>query len=262
MKLADAQAHFMALLLDDGHQLPSGWGDHMGAGLDVYRNAYRGRLVDALRATFPRTAQWVGEDAFRAAAAHYLITHPPQGWTLDAIGAGFPEVLAELFAQDCEVSELAWLEWAMHSTFTAADDAPMTVAAIGPATAHFAEADWAAMRLRCVSSLQMHTVISNCAALWQSLGAGDGAEVAFLDNPQYCIVWRDGLAPVFRLIDAQQGHCLSRMAAGASFGEICDHLASASEPQSAATRAGEMLAGWFALGLVGGLDGPASTSQK
>ena len=78
-------------------------------GMAIYRNAYRARLSDALATSFDRTRRWVGDAAFAAASAHYIITHPPQSWTLDAYGDRFVAVLAELFAQDAEVAKLAWL---------------------------------------------------------------------------------------------------------------------------------------------------------
>ena len=105
--LALRQQEFLACLLDDATPLPAGWDTRRVAGMAVYRNAYRTRLIDALRETFERTAQLVGEDAFRRAAAHHLITNPPTGWTIDLTGERFAETCAELFAHDPDVAEVA-----------------------------------------------------------------------------------------------------------------------------------------------------------
>ena len=135
--LSSCQQEFLAQLLDDARTLPRAWTARHAAGMDVYRNAYRARLVDALRDTYPCTARWVGEDAFQQAAAHHAITHPPKSWTLDDVGEAFPDTLRELFAGDPEVAELGWLEWAMHRCFVAADAAPIDAAGFSAATASF-----------------------------------------------------------------------------------------------------------------------------
>ncbi len=70
--LLHAQDEFFACLLDDGAPLPPGWDARSAAGMAVYRNAYRTRLIDVLRNTFERTARLVGDDAFSQAAAHHL----------------------------------------------------------------------------------------------------------------------------------------------------------------------------------------------
>ena len=251
MSLAALQSEFMGHLLDDERRLPPTWGTRMAAGLDVYRNAYRARLVEALRETFACTAKWAGEQPFRAAAAHYLISEPPTGWTLDRVGGGFVETLEELFANDADVADLAWLEWAMHCAFTAADDPPLDLGGFAGCVAQFGEADWAELRLQFVPSLRLRRVRTNCANLWHSLqGEAAPDPETLLEAPSFCIAWREGLAPVFRLIDAEEGECLESMMLGAAFGEICSRLADRHDETIAAERAGEMIRRWLSLGLV------------
>ena len=90
MKLARLQHDFHRAITaseDDGDD--TGWDAPLRPGLRVYRNAYRTRLIECLRATFPRTLALTGEDAFTAAACHHLIVHPPRGWSLDDAARGF-----------------------------------------------------------------------------------------------------------------------------------------------------------------------------
>ena len=251
MNLAALQGEFMGHVLEDERPLPPSWRKRMAAGLDVYRNAYRARLVEALRETFPCTARWAGEEPFRAAAAHYLIGQPPRGWTLDRVGEGFVETLEELFVNDPDVADLAWLEWAMHCAFTAADDPPLDLGGFADRVAQFGEADWAELRLQLVPSLRLRRVRTNCAALWRSLQGEAAPDTETpLEAPSFCIAWREGLAPVFRLIDAEEGECLENLTGGASFGEICCHLADRHGETLAAERAGEMLRRWLSLGKI------------
>ena len=107
--LARRQQEFLAALLDEEAPLPAGWQVRHARGLAIYRNNYRGGLIDTLRDTYPRTEVLAGEAAFARAAAHHCITHPPSSWTLDQVGAGFSATCAELFRDDPDVAELAAL---------------------------------------------------------------------------------------------------------------------------------------------------------
>jgi hypothetical protein len=61
--------------------------------LDVYRRGYRSRLVGCLRETYPGLRHALGDEAFEAFALDYLQAHPPSGYTLNALGARWPEHL-------------------------------------------------------------------------------------------------------------------------------------------------------------------------
>ncbi|CAH0495246.1 DNA-binding domain-containing protein [Novosphingobium sp. CECT 9465] len=251
MSLAALQQEFMAQVFDETHPLPSGWNARMDAGLAIYRGAYRARLIDALRDTFPKTALWVGGDAFEQAAAHHLIQHPPAGWTLDLAGANFAETLVNLFAGDPEVPELAWLEWSMHLAFTAPDTDPIDAAGFAAATREFSEEDWAGMQVELVPSLHCRKVGHDCGALWTALAeSAPPASSPTLPKPQGCLVWREGFTPVFRLTSGDELQCLTVLRDGASFDEMCNWLATQSSPEEGVQQAGMMLGNWLSLGLV------------
>jgi hypothetical protein len=249
--LAQQQAAFMAQVLDDEAALPPGWTARHAAGMAVYRNNYRTALVEAMRATYERTARWVGEAAFARAAAHHLILHPPSSWTLDVIGDGFPDTLAELFAHDPEVPELAALEWAMHCAFTAADATPLDGLGLAAATAAFSEEDWGAMRIAFVPGCAVVPASHDLAALWQALATDpfDAPDYA-LAEPACLQVWREGLNPVFRPVDLAAGRALELALGGASFGEVCAALVEALGEDAGVARAGALLGEWLGDALV------------
>lgn len=249
--LARQQAGFMAQVLDEEAVLPPGWTDRQAAGMAVYRNNYRTALVEAMRATYERTARWVGEAAFARAAAHHLIQHPPSSWTLDVIGRGFPDTLAELFARDPEVPELAALEWAMHCAFTAADAAPLDGAGLAAVTAAFSEEDWGAMRIALVPGTALVATGHNLVALWQALAEDvfDAPDYA-LAAPTDLLVWREGLDPVFRQTDAAEALALAAVLRGARFGDLCAELVERFGEAAGVERAGALLGQWIGEGLV------------
>lgn len=223
-------------------------------GLEIYRNAYLSRLLGALQEGFALTRRWVGDESFDAAACHHVILHPPVSWTLDDYGAGFDRTLAELFAEDPEVGELAWLEWHMQRAFAATDgsvlDATMlTSGALGIA-------DWESVCFTPVSGFAMRPVATDCVSLWQALSQDDPpTEVLPLPLPLDCalIVWRKDLSPHFRIVDSAEAQALAAVAAGQQFGEVCAALAAKHGPEAAMSQAGALLGRWVQDGLIAGV---------
>lgn len=256
MNLAALQQEFIGQVLEGERPQPAHWDERMRAGLDVYRNAYRTRLVDALRETFEQTAKWAGEDSFRAAAAHYLISEPPRGWTLDLVGEGFVDTLQTLFANDPDVADLGWLEWTMHTAFTAPDERPLRLEDFAGATSTFAAHEWPAMKLHFLASLQVRPVTTDCASLWHSLRNDETpGSIAIETGPAVCLVWRDDFSPVFRLASELEGSCLDRMMRGAPFEAMCSDLQDGGDDESAAAEAGAMLRRWIEQGLIAAVVG-------
>lgn len=252
--LAQSQREFMAHLLEEERALPANWNDRQAAGMEIYRNAYRARLVDALRETYERTAKWVGEDAFRQAAAHHVIVNPPRSWTLDDVGDGFVDTVAELFAQDPEVAELAWLEWSMHRCFVAPNAEALDAAGFAMVTAAFEGDDWANLRLQFLPGTHQCEVAHDVAELWRALAEEQAARPDFvLAEPVHCIVWREGIKPVFMQVDIAEGAALSMMHDGKSYGEMCDTLIARMGEEQAVKQAGAMLGRWIHHGMISGL---------
>lgn len=250
-RLAQLQRTFLASMLDEVAPTPGEWDARREAGLAVYRNAYRARLVDTLRETFQRTERLEGEDAFRRAAAHHLISHPPASWTIDMAGARFAETCSELFAADPDVGEIAWLEWSMHQAFTAADCEPLTVAQFSAATECFGELEWESLTLELLPGTTMRRVTHDLRTLWNTLdGSSPEPVVTRLAEPAYALVWREGERPVFILVPEQEGRALSAIQRGETFGQMCTLLADDIDAADAAAIAGSMLLNWLKIGAV------------
>ncbi|OYX52015.1 MAG: hypothetical protein B7Y97_03940 [Sphingomonas sp. 32-66-10] len=249
--LAQLQDAFIACLHDDGAPLPPGLDATRAAGMAVYRNGYRARLLDVLAETYPRTARLVGVEAFHQAAAHHLIAHPPSAWTIDRAGEGFADTCADLFAHDPDVAELAWLEWAMQCAFTAADATPLTHAGFAAATAAFDAADWEQLVLEPIAGTALRPVTHDLPRLWCSLSNESGhATVERLEARHWLLVWREGEEAVFALLPDHEGVALAAAVGGASFGEICAGLAERLGQGEAAAAAGAILNHWLQMGVI------------
>lgn len=253
MRLIALQRQFLQSVSQPGDADDSGWPAPLHAGLQVYRNAYRARLMGCLQSSFPKSRAWAGDASFDAAASHHCIRRPPSSWTLDALGAAFDDTLAELFPDNPELAELGWLEWQMATLFTAADGARLDAASFADATAGFAEADWGALRLVIAPELVSRIVAYDVPALWSALSADTAQALiapAPLAAPATLAVWRVGLEPCFRLLAKDEAAALAQAADGASFDQICTLHADSTGGADTARLCGQWLGGWITGGLV------------
>lgn len=84
MRLSDWQAQVQAYLLNpDAQPNPALQASLLGSaalsaeqGLAIYHNAYRARLLEALRGDYPAVHGWLGDEEFDALALAYLDAHP------------------------------------------------------------------------------------------------------------------------------------------------------------------------------------------
>lgn len=83
--------------------------------LRIYSGSYQGRLVECMKSEYPALQLALGADLFTRFATEFLIAHPPESYTLTALGAGFPRYLRDTRPEDDElwpefIIELATLE--------------------------------------------------------------------------------------------------------------------------------------------------------
>ena len=253
--LADRQAAFMAQVLDDEAPLPAGWGDRHAQGMQVYRGNYRSSVVEALKSTYEKTERWVGEAAFQRAAAHHVITNPPASWTLDDAGAGFDQTCAELFKNDPEVAELAWLEWTMLESFTAKNVTPLDAEGFAAQSAQFGEEEWANLRITFLPCATARKVEHDLRAIWNALGEDELVRPpSRLQATGSVLVWREGERSTFMMGSAEEARAFQAAQSGTPYAEICMLLAgddpSEEEAHDAAMRAGALLGRWLNEGLI------------
>lgn len=214
-------------------------------GLRVYRNAYRLRLGEALEDVYEKTRQRLGDEAFFAAAAQYIETHCSMSWTLSDYGGRFPAMLKNLYPADPVAGELAALEWAMRRVFDGPDGEAVDSEALGGV-------DWESAVLHFVPTLQLLPVVTNCGAIWAAMAAADlPPAVAILSTPSALAVWRKGLAPHFRTIEAREHLAIRTARAGAPFGALCALMRGAgADNEETAAEVGGMLGRWLQDGML------------
>jgi hypothetical protein len=256
--LIDLQRRFHAAVTGVGEMTFEDWDPALHTGLSVYRNAYRARLIECLRSTFEKTWTWIGDESFDAAAAHHLIVKPPRSWTLDEVGAGFDETLAQLFPGDPEVAELAWLEWQMQQAFTGPDEPVLDAVGFAALSKDFTEETWASLRLSFVTSMRSRRIRTDCGAIWTAIATDGDMPDVLLGEARTLVVWRQGLSPRFRMLGPESSG-LATLQQGRAFGDMCETMVERLGP-AGIEAAGHALGVWIAQGLVRRAE--SSASQK
>jgi hypothetical protein len=219
------------------------------AGLEVYRHAYRTRLISSLRAAYDKSWAWMGDERFNEAAAAHITRHIPHSWSLDDYGANFSETLASLFPDDPDIADLAMLEWAMQAAFVKPDSLVADQAALA-AFVHSGK-DVERLRLWFVASFASFSVSTNCAAIWRAIDdSGEMPPLAHYDTPHIIAIWRTGFNPHFRDIDRPEASAMIAIAEGADFGDICQELLHAGKDESIRATAGAWLGRWIGDGMI------------
>lgn len=245
--LAALQHEFMRYL----HEAPNAFVDTLAAseGLapaaraHIYRNAYRVRLLDTLKDSFDKTWAWLGDDAFEDAGLRYIADHPPTQFSLRPFGDRYADWLNGAWPADPEVAELARLDWAMRNAFDGADAQPLD----GAALAGVSDEDWATVVFSLHPTAQMLRVQRNTLDLWHAMDRGDTPPAVIdLAQPVTVLVWRKGVQPHFRSIDAAEAGMLNALQRGTPFAAACETV----ESDDAQALIGGWLARWLEDGLL------------
>ena len=212
--------------------------------LAVYRDAYRLRTAEALRADFPALLGCVGRDAFDALCAPYVARHPSTSHTLADLGAHLPDWLRA--RRRPALAELAAFERALRTAFDAPDATPMTrdaLAALGPALVNYAPRLHPAVRL---VRLRWNTL-----PVWHAATAGqDIPASAPADRVGTVVVWRPGHEVRFRAVPADEAAAVRTGSRGGDFAALCAAVRHHRPAAETPARAAGLLATWARDGLL------------
>lgn len=264
MSLRDWQAQVQAYLLNpDAQPSPALRASLLGSavlsaeqGLAIYHNAYRARLLEALRGDYPAVHGWLGDEEFDALALAYVDAHPSQHFSLRWLGAELAAFIDGhlIPAQAAPLSELARLEWAFTLAFDASEGQPLSLAQMAELPAEA----WPNLQVRLLPSVQWLVCRHNSLALWRACKEQDdfpGSQP--LAQAQTCLIWRDHLITRYRSLSADEAAALQGMAVqGWSFAELCAELAHLGE--QAPVQAVSWLRQWLVDGLLQRVDGVQS----
>jgi hypothetical protein len=121
--------------------------------LEIYRDMYGVRMVEALDADFPALAAFLGHHKFEALVNAYVQRYPSMSYTLNRLGDHFPGFIANdaKITRRVFLSDLAKLELAMTDVFDEAESPSLEAGAL----ANVAPEKLGSARLRTIAALRL-----------------------------------------------------------------------------------------------------------
>jgi hypothetical protein len=220
------------------------------ARLDVYADAYRLRLVDALAANYPRLQRLLGSEEFAALAREYLTRHPSANPSVRWFGDQLADHLRDQpsFTASPWFSELARWEWAIAAAFDAPDHAPIDAGALAAVDA----ANWPVLQFTFHPSVQCMALSTNAPALFKALSEDAELPAPASVEARDWLIWRPELTPRYRSLPHDESAALRRAIGGGTFGDLCEILCEWHEPADVAVAAIRLLQQWIAEALIVG----------
>ena len=220
--------------------------------LDVYREGYALRLIEALTTDYPGVMAMTGAADFGHMARAYIAAtasrHPSIRW----YGKGLADFLerTEPYDRNPAAAEMARFEWALGEAFDAADAAPVAADAL---MALPPEA-WETLAFTALPSLRRLTLAFETPQAWQrreEVEPGDLA-VEAASEPLVWAIWRPDLVSNYRSLAPDEAAMLDALVAGKTFPELCEVLVPFTGEQQAPARAAGLLRAWIEAGMIAG----------
>jgi hypothetical protein len=206
--------------------------------IEIYRDAYRSRLVECLADDYPTLKHALGDEEFERLCCEYMTAHPSASPSLNFFGrhmASFSAAREHPLAGF--MTDLAALEWAMIEVIHAAQAPALSFAALQAIPA----ARWGAARLLPSETVRLVTFSYPVNAYLQRVRLGEEPEIP---APSWAstAVFRGG-ATVWRMdLDSMMAGVLGALFSGATLGDALEHMTHLPDfSEAAATR----VMGWF-----------------
>jgi hypothetical protein len=161
------------------------------ANIAIYRNNVVLNRINALRIAYPTLVALLGEEFFDAMVLIYVQQYAASSANLHAEGHNLPDFIAQFApANDYPyLSDVARLDWAIHTAHYATDAQPISAQAIAEQATHLAELCFTLHPA--VSILQSNWPIASILAMHHGEAAPDN-----LNTAECVLVWRDQYAKI------------------------------------------------------------------
>lgn len=257
ISLGDMQQEFQRALLAQQRTPPAFIVDTADVSsserFQVYTEAYRLRLIEALIADYPALQAYLGDDGFDSMARAYIQARPSDKFSIRWFGLHLPSFLRETppYDRQPEVQELAAFEWALSEAFDASESTTIGYQQL----ADIAPGHWPGLQLQFHPSLRRIDLRSNAPQVWQAANQQQPLP-AFTTNPdrQPWIVWRQELKLLFRSMSIQEAAALDTFLQGKCFAEACECLCAWLQEEQVAVSAAGFLQAWVRDGWIAGVE--------
>ncbi len=217
--------------------------------VDIYREQFFLRHVDALREDFRSIEHLLGDDAFDALARAYLAAYPPSSYTLRDLGASMDRFVreAEPWSKDPFVADLARTEWAFVEAFDAPNSPPFDPSVLATAS----EEKWPGARIVFQAAMR-RIALRHPAHDYRLSVKKDECPDRPDAKPTWVVVYRGKENLQFIDVEHDAFELLEELAKGTPLGDACERAAKASgvAPESFETKLGQWFQEWTTFGWI------------
>ncbi|WP_457322355.1 HvfC/BufC family peptide modification chaperone [Roseateles sp. P5_E11] len=256
MSVIQQQRRLAAAIRDGADAADLLAGDH-ATGLEVYRHAYRARLVAALTDNYTVLARALGDEAFDALGQAYLAARPSQHPSIRWFGhelADFMAAADDELVPHASLIDFARMDWALRGAFDAAQAPPLEPASLAALGAD----DWAGLVLHLQPSVQRAVLAYAIEPAWRVLREWEpesGDDQPELPEPvaheHTLLAWRQAGETRWRSLEPLEAALLGAVAEGLPFAQLCERAAQVlGDPGAAAPAVVGALQRWLADSLL------------
>lgn len=218
--------------------------------LDVYRDGYALRLIEALTTDYPGVMAMAGPTDFDHMARAYIAAHPSRHPSVRWYGRGLADFLGATppYNSTPAAAEMARFEWALGEAFDSADVTPITADALMA----LPQEAWETLAFSTLPSLRQITLAFEAPQAWQRREEVEPGDLAVDRSPEPLVwaIWRPDLVSNFRSLEADEAAMLEALVEGRPFPALCEVLAPFTGEDQAAARAAGLLRAMVEGGMI------------
>jgi len=207
---------------DDNYVLPSKTLSS-SARLNLYRDAYRIRLEDALSESYSALHTIAGDEVFYSICHQYINQFPSRHFSIRFFGENLADFIKkEELLENAELfSELALFEWSLGKAFDGENADLLSREQLLGVDA----SDWPTLEFSLLPTFNRLKLHWNVPQLWKA-ASEEGQPIApqRLVQPTEWILWRPELQTSFRSVDKDESFALEKIAKKLPFAEFCQAL--------------------------------------
>ena len=208
--------------------------------LKIYFDAYRLRLIEALKDNYPALHTILGDEQFASLCTDYLKHHPSRHFSIRYFGHALPDFLAGFppYSGQVALKELALFEWTLRDVFDAADDHSLTMEELQ----QIPLPNWPEISFRFHPSLRRIQLSTNAVQIWKAIQEQQENIVPeSVNSPVEWILWRQNLNSYFKPLDLADSLALTALMEGQNFTQVCDILCQILDADNAAVGAARLI---------------------